>query len=116
MWTNAEFIDKYLRPNQLADRWEKFVYPAMKEAIICSMLVAQDAIDTRKVTRSTLLDSVRNLLPSFVEFVRTVRGGFHAGRGSETVADRNQLQSDHGSQHSGDSGHVRRGSRRHVQR
>ena len=49
MWTNAEFIEKYLRPMRLADRWEKFIYPAMKDAIICSMLVAQDAIDPRKV-------------------------------------------------------------------
>jgi hypothetical protein len=49
MWTNTEFIEKYLRPNQLADRWDKYIYPAMKDAIICSMLVAQDAIDARKV-------------------------------------------------------------------
>lgn len=49
MWTNREFIDKYLRPIHLADRWEKFIYPAMKDAIICSMLVAQDTIDQRKV-------------------------------------------------------------------
>jgi tubulin monoglycylase TTLL3/8 len=49
MWTNKEFIEKYLRPNNLADRWNKFIYPAMKDAIICSMLVAQDTIDQRKV-------------------------------------------------------------------
>jgi len=49
MWTNAEFIEKYLRPNKLADQWAKSIYPAMKEAIICSMLVAQDTIDQRKV-------------------------------------------------------------------
>ncbi|UJR37974.1 hypothetical protein I4U23_030656 [Adineta vaga] len=48
MWTNAEFIDKYLRPNNLIDRWEKLIYPAMKNAIVCSMLVAQDTIDPRK--------------------------------------------------------------------
>ena len=51
MWTNTEFKEKYLRPNRLADRWEKFIYPAMKDAIICSMLVAQDSIDQRKVRR-----------------------------------------------------------------
>lgn len=49
MWTNTEFIAKYLRPNHLADRWDKYIYPAMKDAIICSMLVAQDTIDQRKV-------------------------------------------------------------------
>jgi len=48
MWTNAEFIEKYLRPLRQVDQWEKSIYPAMKESIICSMLVAQDAIDTRK--------------------------------------------------------------------
>ncbi|CAF0803535.1 unnamed protein product [Rotaria sordida] len=48
MWTNQEFINKYLRPNHLADRWDKLIYPAMKDAIICSMLVAQDTIDARK--------------------------------------------------------------------
>ncbi|CAF1079154.1 unnamed protein product [Adineta ricciae] len=48
MWTNAEFVEKYLRPNNLADRWEQFIYPAMKNAIVCSMLVAQDTIDPRK--------------------------------------------------------------------
>ena len=49
MWTNAEFVEKYLRPNNLADRWDQFIYPAMKNAIVCSMLVAQDTIDPRKV-------------------------------------------------------------------
>jgi hypothetical protein len=50
MWSNSEFIEKYLRPMGSADRWDKFIYPAMKEAIVCSMLVAQDTIDTRKVS------------------------------------------------------------------
>ena len=54
MWTNKEFIEKYLRPNRLADRWDKFIYPEMKNAIICSMLVVQDTIDTRKVEISCL--------------------------------------------------------------
>jgi hypothetical protein len=49
MWTSSEFIQKYLRPNKLADKWESFIYPEMKDAIICSMLVAQDTIDPRKV-------------------------------------------------------------------
>lgn len=49
MWTNSEFVEKYLRPMNLADRWDKLIYPGMKDAIICSMLVAQDSIDTRKV-------------------------------------------------------------------
>ena len=49
MWTNTEFMEKYLRPNKLADKWDADIYPAMKEAIICSMLVAQDTIDPRRV-------------------------------------------------------------------
>jgi hypothetical protein len=49
MWTNTEFIEKYLRPNKLADKWDSYVYPEMKDAIICSMLVAQDTIDPRRV-------------------------------------------------------------------
>jgi hypothetical protein len=49
MWTNSEFIEKYLRPNKLVDKWDSFIYPSMKDAIICSMLVAQDTIDQRKV-------------------------------------------------------------------
>ncbi|CAF3201071.1 unnamed protein product [Rotaria socialis] len=48
MWTNAEFIEKYLKPNKLADKWDSFIYPAMKDSIICSMLVAQDTIEPRK--------------------------------------------------------------------
>jgi hypothetical protein len=49
MWTNSEFISKYLQPNNLVDKWDSLIYPAMKDAIICSMLVAQDTIDPRKV-------------------------------------------------------------------
>ncbi|CAF4045375.1 unnamed protein product, partial [Rotaria sp. Silwood2] len=48
MWTNSEFIEKYLKPNKLADKWNSYIYPAMKDAIICSMLVAQDTIEPRK--------------------------------------------------------------------
>lgn len=49
MWTSTEFIEKYLRPKKLVDKWESLIYPSMKEAIICSMLVAQDTIDPRRV-------------------------------------------------------------------
>jgi hypothetical protein len=49
MWTNTEFIEKYLRPNKLADKWDSLIYPSMKDAIICSMLVSQDIIDPRRV-------------------------------------------------------------------
>jgi hypothetical protein len=49
MWTSTEFIEKYLRPNKLVDKWDSFICPAMKDAIICSMLVAQDTIDPRRV-------------------------------------------------------------------
>ena len=48
MWTSKEFIEKYLKPKKLADQWDALIYPAMKEAIICSMLVAQDTIDPRR--------------------------------------------------------------------
>ncbi|CAF1150656.1 unnamed protein product [Rotaria sordida] len=48
MWTNSEFIEKYLKPNKLDDKWDSYIYPAMKDAIICSMLVAQDTIEPRK--------------------------------------------------------------------
>ena len=50
MWTSAEFISKYLVPNKLAHKWDSMIYPAMKDAIICSMLVAQDTIDPRKTS------------------------------------------------------------------
>ena len=49
MWKHTEFIDKYLRPKNLHEKWETLIYPSMKDAIICSMLVAQDSIDPRKV-------------------------------------------------------------------
>ena len=49
MWTHTEFLEKYLRPRKLVDKWESLICPSMKEAIICSMLVAQDTIDPRKV-------------------------------------------------------------------
>ncbi|CAF1148026.1 unnamed protein product [Didymodactylos carnosus] len=48
MWTNKEFIEKYLKPNNLANKWDSQIYPEMKDAILCSMLVAQDIIDPRK--------------------------------------------------------------------
>ena len=54
MWRSAEFVDKYLRPKKLAGKWDSFIYPAMKEAIICAMLVAQDTIDIRKVRTSPI--------------------------------------------------------------
>ena len=50
MWTSREFIEKYLCPHGLESQWETLIYPAMKDAIICSMLVAQDSIDARKVS------------------------------------------------------------------
>ena len=61
MWTNAEFVDKYLRPMQCATKWETLIYPAMKDAIVCSMLVAQDTIDSRKVFSD---DTTRERTPS----------------------------------------------------
>jgi len=54
MWTSSEFIEKYLRPKKLVDKWDSLTCPAMKDAIICSMLVAQDTIDPRRVRFSFL--------------------------------------------------------------
>ena len=50
MWTNDEFVDKYLRKINRADAWEEIIYPGMKNAIISSMQATQDIIETRKNT------------------------------------------------------------------
>lgn len=49
MWKSDEFIEKYLKPRNLEDKWESLIYPSMKDAILCSMFVAQDSIDPRRV-------------------------------------------------------------------
>lgn len=50
MWTNQEFIDKYLKPINRTEAWEELIYPGMKNAILCSMLSTQDIIEARKNT------------------------------------------------------------------
>jgi hypothetical protein len=63
MWTKSEFITKYLQPKKLADKWNSLIYPSMKDAIICSMLVAQDTIEPRRVRFLLILKiSIRSLI------------------------------------------------------
>jgi tubulin monoglycylase TTLL3/8 len=51
MWTNDEFIDKYLEPYlDQPDAWKEIIYPGMKNAIVSSMLSTQDIIEARKNT------------------------------------------------------------------
>lgn len=50
MWTNKEFIDKYLKKINRCEAWNQIIYPGMKNAIICSMMSTQDIIETRKNT------------------------------------------------------------------
>jgi hypothetical protein len=50
MWSNDEFIEKFLSRNSQADAWETIIYPGMKNAIISSMLSTQDIIEQRKNT------------------------------------------------------------------
>lgn len=50
MWTNDEFVDKYLKKKNQSEAWHQIIYPGMKNAIICSMLATQDIIETRKNT------------------------------------------------------------------
>ena len=50
MWSNDEFVEKFLSRNNQADAWETIIYPGMKNAIISSMLSTQDIIEQRKNT------------------------------------------------------------------
>lgn len=50
MWTNKEFIDKYLKKMNLCEAWDQIIYPGMKNAIICSMMSTQDIIESRRNT------------------------------------------------------------------
>ena len=50
MWTNEEFVEKFLVPNNQPDAWEQVIYPQMKNAIICSMQSSQEIIESRKNT------------------------------------------------------------------
>jgi tubulin monoglycylase TTLL3/8 len=48
MWTNQEFIDKYLARIGKKNAWEDSIYPAFKNSILCAMLSIQDLVENRK--------------------------------------------------------------------
>jgi tubulin monoglycylase TTLL3/8 len=48
MWTNEEFIQKYLTRIGKADAWNDIIFPGMKNAILCAMQSTQDIIENRK--------------------------------------------------------------------
>ena len=48
MWTNQEFVDKYLTRIGKKNAWEDSIYPAFKNAILCAMLSIQDLVENRK--------------------------------------------------------------------
>ena len=50
MWSNEEFVQKYLARMNRKEAWEEIIYPGMKNAILCSMLSTQDIIESRKNT------------------------------------------------------------------
>ena len=50
MWSQDEFIDKYLARNNQQSAWEEIIYPEMKNAILCCMQSTQDIIECRKNT------------------------------------------------------------------
>uniref|UniRef100_A0A2C9JEB0 ATP-grasp domain-containing protein n=1 Tax=Biomphalaria glabrata TaxID=6526 RepID=A0A2C9JEB0_BIOGL len=47
MWTHYEFKD-YLKSKKQPNAWDELIYPSMKKAIICSLLVTQDLVEYRK--------------------------------------------------------------------
>ncbi|BFZ08443.1 hypothetical protein BsWGS_11482 [Bradybaena similaris] len=47
MWTHEEF-KKYLASKKHPDVWDEKIYPQMKRAIICALLVTQDLVEYRK--------------------------------------------------------------------
>ena len=48
MWTNEDFVEKYLTRLGKKNMWDEYIFPEMKNSIICSMLSAQDVIENRK--------------------------------------------------------------------
>jgi tubulin monoglycylase TTLL3/8 len=50
MWSQDEFIDKYLTRINRHSAWEEVIYPGMKNAILCCMQSTQDIIESRKNT------------------------------------------------------------------
>jgi tubulin monoglycylase TTLL3/8 len=48
MWTNQEFIDKYLARIGKKNAWEDSIFPAFKNSILCAMLSIQDLVENRK--------------------------------------------------------------------
>ncbi|XP_025106336.1 tubulin glycylase 3C-like isoform X4 [Pomacea canaliculata] len=47
MWTHEQFKD-YLSKKKMPHAWDEIIYPGMKQAIICSLLCAQDLVECRK--------------------------------------------------------------------
>ncbi|XP_052822444.1 tubulin monoglycylase TTLL3 isoform X1 [Octopus bimaculoides] len=47
MWTHHQFKN-YLRMQSSTDLWEESIYPKIKKAIICSVIVSQELVETRK--------------------------------------------------------------------
>ncbi|CAG5125049.1 unnamed protein product [Candidula unifasciata] len=47
MWTHEEF-KKYLASKKHPDVWDERIYPQMKRAIVCALLVTQDLVEYRK--------------------------------------------------------------------
>lgn len=48
MWTNQEFVDKYLARIGKRNVWDEHIFPSMKNSILCSMLSVQDLVENRK--------------------------------------------------------------------
>lgn len=48
MWTNDEFVEKYLTRIGKANAWNDIIFPGMKNAILCAMQSTQDIIENRK--------------------------------------------------------------------
>ncbi|XP_071082445.1 tubulin tyrosine ligase 3-like isoform X3 [Haliotis cracherodii] len=49
MWTHEDF-QEYLKTRKQATAWEDIIYPGMKKALICALLVTQDIIEYRKAS------------------------------------------------------------------
>ncbi|XP_029634148.1 tubulin monoglycylase TTLL3-like isoform X2 [Octopus sinensis] len=47
MWTHHQFKN-YLRMQSSSDLWEESIYPKIKKAIICSVIVSQELVESRK--------------------------------------------------------------------
>ena len=50
MWSQTDFIDKFLSRSSKPDAWETIIYPGMKNAILSCMQSVQEIIESRKNT------------------------------------------------------------------